>query len=167
MAADFSVRAATTEDIPALASIYGREAREGYATFDVEPRSHDAWLPYVGSSAPGDLALVAVDDAHSVVLGYATSSAYRPKPAYARTRESTVYVDPSAQGRGVGRALYAELLARLRAAGVHVVVAFVALPNEASTALHTSLGFTAAGTLREVGHKHDRWVDVELWQLRL
>ncbi|WP_295660141.1 GNAT family N-acetyltransferase, partial [uncultured Nocardioides sp.] len=64
MAADFSVRAATTEDIPALASIYGREAREGYATFDVEPRSHDAWLPYVGSSAPGDLALVAVDDAH-------------------------------------------------------------------------------------------------------
>ena len=160
------VRTATTDDIPAMAAIYGREATHGHATFDVEPRPHDAWLPYVASTAPGDVALVATD-AEGRVLGYATASTYRPKPAYEHTREATVYVDPGAQGRGVGRALYAELLDRLRAADVHVVVAVVALPNDASTALHASLGFTPVGTLREVGRKHGRWIDVELHQLLL
>ena len=162
-----TVRTATTDDIAAMAAIYGREATQGHATFDVEPRPHEAWLPYVASTAPGDVALVATDAADGRVLGYATASAYRPKPAYEHTREATVYVDPDARGRGAGRALYAELLARLRAAEVHVVVAVVALPNDASTALHSSLGFTPVGTLREVGRKHGRWIDVELHQLLL
>ncbi|WP_426246614.1 GNAT family N-acetyltransferase [Nocardioides sp. LHG3406-4] len=165
MAADFVVREATHDDIPAMSAIYGREAREGHATFDVEPRSHQAWSAYVESRAPGDVALVAADA--TGVLGYAYSTAYRPKPAYGHTRESTVYVDPSAQGRGIGRALYAELIERMRRAGVHVVVAGIALPNDASTRLHTSCGFTPVGTFREVGRKLDRWIDVEFYQLTL
>ena len=64
----------------------------------------------------------------------------------------------------MGRKLYGELLGRLDAAGVHTVMAVVALPNEPSEALHRSLGFERVGVLREVGHKFGRWVDTAWWQ---
>ena len=164
--APVSVRAATPADIGAMSAIYAREAREGHATFDLEPRPLEAWAAYVASTEPGDAALVAVDR-HGSVLGFAYSSAYRTKPAYAHTRESTIYVAPAGQGRGVGRLLYAELIARMRDAGVHLVVAAVALPNDASVRLHRSFGFERVGTLPEVGRKHERWIDVDLYALVL
>ena len=79
------------------------------------------------------------------MVGYAYSSSYRPRPAYARTREVSVYLDASARGRGVGRALYDDLLGRLRADGVHQVLAVIALPNDASEALHRACGFERVG----------------------
>ena len=164
--APFAVRTATRDDIAAMSAIYGREAAEGHATFDVEPRSDRMWASYVESAAPGDFTLVATDGTNGVV-GFAYSTSYRPKPAYAHTRETTIYLDPAAQGRGIGHALYAELIARMRRAGVHLVIAGVALPNEASIALHTSCGFESVGTFREVGRKLGRWIDVEFYELRL
>jgi phosphinothricin acetyltransferase len=101
------------------------------------------------------------------VLGFAYSSAFRPRPAYARTRETSIYLAPDAVGRGVGRRLYAHLLGQLREDGVHCAVAVVAQPNPASTALHEALGFELVGTLREVGRKFDRWVDTRWYQLLL
>ena len=166
MAAEFIVRDATRDDIPAMSAIYGREAMEGHATFDLEPRSDLAWASYVESRALGDFTLVAADEASGVV-GYAYSTSYRPKPAYVHTRETTIYVVPAAQGRGIGHALYAELIARMRRTGVHMVIAGVALPNDASIALHTSCGFEPIGTFREVGRKFDRWIDVEFYELKL
>ena len=149
------IRRALPADLPAVAAIYGREAREGHATFDVEPRPIALWEDKL---ADDDHFLVAEHDGE--VVGYATSGPFRPKPAYARTRESTVYVAPGQQGRGVGRALYDALLRLLAADGVHLVVAAVALPNPASLALHRACGFEEVGVMREVGHKHGRWIDV-------
>lgn len=149
------IRRALPADLPAVAAIYGREAREGHATFDLEPRPMALWE---GRLAGDDHFLVAEHDGD--VIGYATSSSFRPKPAYRHTRESTVYVAPGHQGLGAGRALYDALLARLADDGVHLVVAAVALPNPASLALHRACGFEEVGTMREVGRKHDRWVDV-------
>ena len=79
------------------------------------------------------------------MVGYAYSSSYRPRPAYARTREVSVYLDDSARGQGLGRQLYDELLGRLRADGVHQVLAVIALPNDASEALHRACGFARVG----------------------
>jgi phosphinothricin acetyltransferase len=152
------IREAAEADLPAVAAIYGREAREGHATFDVEPRSPEAWRERWQLSDPGDHFLVAVED--DEVVGYATSGPFRPKPAYRHTRETTIYVAPAGQGRGTGRALYDELAGRCRADGVHLLVAAVALPNPASLALHRACGFEVVGTMREVGRKHDRWIDV-------
>jgi len=149
------IRRALPADLPAVAEIYGREAREGHATFDLEPRPMELWQEKL---AGDDHFLVADHD--GTVIGYATSSPFRPKPAYRHTRESTVYVAPGHQGLGTGRALYDALLARLADDGVHLVVAAVALPNPASLALHLACGFEDVGTMREVGRKHDRWVDV-------
>ena len=149
------IRAATAADLPAVSEIYAREARDGHATFDHEPRPMELWEQRLASD---DHFLVA--EHAGVVAGYATSSPFRPKPAYGHTRETTVYVAQGHQGLGVGRRLYDALLARLADDGVHLVVAAVALPNGASLALHRACGFEEVGTMREVGRKHDRWVDV-------
>ena len=155
------IRAATAADLPSVSKIYAHEAREGHATFDHEPRPLELWEQRLASD---DHFLVAEHE--GVVAGYATSSPVRPKPAYGHTRETTVYVAPGHQGLGVGRRLYDALLALLAEDGVHLVVAAVALPNEASLALHRACGFEEVGTMREVGRKHDRWIDVT-WLQRL
>ena len=94
-----------------------------------------------------------------------TPSAYRPRPAYARTREISVYLAADARGRGLGRLLYDALLPRLRDDGVHTAVALIALPNDASLALHRACGFAQVGVLREVGRKFDTWIDTAWLQL--
>ncbi len=106
------------------------------------------------------------DDAGTVV-GYATASSFRPKPAYAPTIETTIYLAPGHGGRGTGTALYGALLTACAAAGFHRAVAGVTLPNPPSAALHERLGFTPVGVFSEVGRKHGAWHDVGWWQLRL
>ena len=158
------LRPATATDLPAIKAIYDVQVREGIATFDVEPPPLDYWEHRLTSTEPGDRMLVADDGA---VLGYAYSSSYRPRPAYRNTRETSIYLAPDAQGRGLGRTLYGELLTGLRADGMHLALAVVALPNPASQALHRACGFTRTGVLHEVGHKFGRWIDTEWWELRL
>ena len=150
------IREAVRADLPVVAGIYEREAREGHATFDVEGRPMDLWQEKL--DATGDHFLVAEEN--GVVMGWASSAVFRLKPAYVHTRETTVYVAPQAQGRGVGRALYDDLLARLGDEGVRVVVAGVALPNPGSLALHAACGFEEVGVMRQVGRKFDRWIDL-------
>jgi phosphinothricin acetyltransferase len=155
-----TIRAATESDLTAIAAIYGHEARTGIATFDTEPRSIARWREHLESHAPGDHLLVATDD--EVIVGYAHSAAYRPKPCYAATRETSIYLAREAQGQGLGRQMYDDLLGWLVADGIRTVVAAVALPNPGSLALHRACGFDEVGVMRQVGRKFDRWIDV-LW----
>jgi phosphinothricin acetyltransferase len=159
------IRPAVEADLPAVAAIYDHEVRTGVATFDLEPRPLEAWRTVRAAATTGDHLLVAEDA--GAVRGYASSGPYRPKPGYRHTRETTIYLAPEAQGRGVGRRLYDDLLDRLVADGVHLVLAAVALPNEASRSLHRACGFEEVGVMREVGRKHDRWIDVLWLQKRL
>lgn len=159
------VRTATDADLDRVAAIYGREVREGTATFDLDPPPRAKWEGLLASPHAGDHFLVAADGPS--VLGFAYSSAFRDKGAYAATREVTIYLDPAAAGRGLGRRLYDELLARMTASGVRTALACIALPNDASEALHRACGFTRQGELREVGRKFDRWIDVVWWQKAL
>jgi len=159
------VRTATESDLPAIAAIYDEEVRHGMSTFATEPPGSEYWRERLHSSHPGDHVLVAQQDGE--VLGYAYSSGYRPRAAYARTRETSIYLASSARGAGVGRKLYDGLLGLMRADGVRLVVAVIAVPNPGSRALHRACGFRHAGTLHEVGHKLGRWIDTELWELRL
>jgi phosphinothricin acetyltransferase len=159
------VRDADPADLPRIAAIYDEQVRTAISTFDLEPRPMAYWEARLTSAEAGDHLLVA--DAASAVVGYAYSSSYRPRPAYARTREVSVYLDASSRGHGLGRLLYDALLARLRADGVHQVLAVVALPNDASEALHRGCGFERVGLLPEVGWKFDRWIDTAVWGLTL
>ena len=87
-----TIRAATESDLTGIAAIYGHEAHTGISTFDTEPRSIDEWRDRLESTAQGDHLLVATEE--ETILGYAQSSAYRPKPCYAGTREASIYLAP-------------------------------------------------------------------------
>jgi L-amino acid N-acyltransferase YncA len=160
-----TLRPATPADVADITAIYGHAVHTGVATFDVEDPPPDYWRAKIGSTAPGDHVLL-VEEGRSAV-GFAYSTAFRQRPAYARTRETSIYLAPDAVGRGLGRLAYTRLLSLLRDDGMHTAVAVVAQPNPASTALHEALGFELVGTLREVGRKFDRWVDTCWYQLLL
>jgi len=157
-----SVRPATAADLPGAAAIYDEQVRTGISTFDLEAPPASYWQHHLDSTEPGDHFLVADHD--GVVAGFAYSSAYRPRPGYRLTRETSVYLTEQARGQGLGRGMYDDLLDRVRADGIHVVLALVALPNPPSIALHEACGFEHVGTMREVGRKFDRWLDTAWYQ---
>ena len=163
MAADtVAVRAGQAEDLPALTAIYNHYVELTHVTFDVDPFSVERRRDWFDRYAPDGPHRLLVATARDEVVGYATSSSFRSKPAYAPSVETTVYCAPEATGQGVGRRLYDELLTVLADEDVHRAYAAIALPNDASVALHRSFGFTDVGVFTEVGRKFDRWWDV-LW----
>jgi L-amino acid N-acyltransferase YncA len=101
------------------------------------------------------------------VVGYAYASLWKERSAYRHSVESTVYLAPEATGQGIGTQLYAALLTELRSRQVHCAIGGIALPNEASVALHEKVGFTKIGHFREVGWKFGAWVDVGYWEILL
>ena len=159
------VRSATAADLPAVAAIYDYEVEHGISTFDLEPPPLAYWERRLASTEPGDHLLVVEYDGR--VSGYGYSSAYRPRPAYSRTRETSVYLASDARGRGLGRLLYDRLLALMTADGVHVAVALIALPNPTSVTLHERCGFAHLGSMHEVGFKFGRWIDTAWFERRL
>ena len=148
-------------DLPELTTIYDHYVMHDHATFDTETTDRRPWFEAYADRGPHRL-LVATQAGR--VIGYATSSRFQARPAYATTVETTVYLAPGAIGRGVGSALYGALLPLLAEQGLHRAVAAVALPNEASMALHRRFGFQDVGTLREVGWKLGRFWDVHWLQ---
>ena len=106
--------------------------------------------------------IVAVEDGE--VIGYACAVRWKQRAAYRHSVESTIYLAQGRGGYGRGSTLYTELLQRLQQRGVHVVLGGIALPNDASVALHENLGFSKVAHMAEVGRKFDRWVDVGYWQ---
>lgn len=159
-----TVRRAEPADLARVAAIYAHFVRTSAATFDVEEPAPSYWQAKLDSTTVGDHFLVACDDE---VVAFAYSGSFRPRPAYDRTRETSVYVEPGAAGNGLGTRLYGELFDLLREDKVHLVVAVVTKPNPASDALHRALGFTEVGTLDEVGFKFGAYVSSTWFQLRL
>jgi len=159
------VRPAEMVDLVAVAAIYADAVRTSVATFDIEEPPPAYWQAKLDSTAVGDHFLVACDE--NTVRGYAYSGAFRSRPAYGRTRETSIYLAPAASGDGLGTRLYVALLDLLRKDQVHLVVSVVAQPNPASNALHHKLGFAEVGTLDEVGFKFGNYVSTTWFQLRL
>jgi L-amino acid N-acyltransferase YncA len=105
-----------------------------------------------------------VAERSGAVVGYAYAAPWRPRRGYRFSAEVTVYVAPGEAGRGIGSLLYSDLFDELRKCGVHVALGGIALPNDASVALHEKFGFKKTAHLEEVGFKFDRWIDVGYWQ---
>lgn len=166
MAAELVIRPARAEDLPDIAAIYEHEVENSTATFDLEPPDSSYWHEKLAGNHPGDHLLVAVDQDEDVV-GYAYSWSFRPRPAYSLSRETSIYLDPSVRGRGIGKQLYPALLDTMAGSGVHTAIALVALPNPGSISLHRWCGFEQVGVMREVGFKFDDWVDVAWFQKML
>lgn len=152
-------------DAAACAAIYSPSVESTPISFELTPPDADEFAGRIERYSATHQFLVAEEGGE--VVGYAYACRWRERAAYDWAVEVSVYVDPAHQGEGVGRALYAELLDRLRAQGFRLAVAGITLPNPASIALHERLGFEPIGALREIGWKLGGWHDVGYWQLRL
>jgi phosphinothricin acetyltransferase len=161
------VRDANESDVAGMHAIYSHHVRHGFGTFDEEPPSLGAYERKWRDVVDAGLAwLVAVDGGE--VLGFAYASVFRPRTGYRYTVEDSVYVRDDRRGRGVGGALLMPLIARCEAAGARQVVAVIGdSGNTGSLALHTKAGFTHSGTIRSVGFKLGRWVDIVMMQRAL
>ena len=156
-----TIRAGREDDLPALTQIYNHFVEHTHITFDLEPFTVESRREWFGHyAATGRHRLQVAETADGDVVGYATSGRFRDKPAYAPSVETTVYCAPDAAGHGIGSALYASLFAALEGEDVHRAYAGVALPNDASLALHRRFGFVEIGTFHEVGRKFGKWWDV-------
>ena len=118
-------------------------------------------------SGPGAADPGAAAGTTGTVVGFASLSPYRDRPAYSTTSESSVYVAVSARGQGVGRALLEGLVETARAHGFHALVARIVGGHDASVRLHEAIGFEVVGHEREVGRKFGRWLDVTVAELLL
>lgn len=156
---------ATVDHLDPIADIYAAAVRASHATFDLEPPPRTTWEERLAETSPGLHLLVAVVDGG--VAGFARGARYRPKAAYDTTRETSIYLGDGFGGRGIGTALYSELLGRVAGDGIWLAVAAVADPNPASTRLHEAMGFTRVGTMTQVGRKFGSYWDTTWWQKRL
>jgi phosphinothricin acetyltransferase len=166
---EVQVRPGVESDLDALTDIYNHYVRETPITFDTAtftPVERRPWLLSHPEDGPHRLMVATAGDSQRI-LGYATSSAFRPKPAYETSVEVTIYLAPDAGGRGVGTLLYKALFAALADEDLHRAYAGIAQPNEASARLHERFGFRYVGTYREVGRKFGRYWDVAWYEKEL
>jgi L-amino acid N-acyltransferase YncA len=154
---------ATRNDLPQILAIYNEVIRNSTAVYSEEeftPERGEVW--FRGKTGHGFPFIVARDD--SGVAGFASFGDFRAWPCYRHSVEHSVHVRADRRGRGVGRALVVELLARAAGMGKHVMIAGIDADNAVSIGLHRSLGFTDAGRFREVGFKFGRWLDLVFMQ---
>lgn len=165
--ASVSIRAATEDDLGAINDLYNHYVVESHCTFDLVPLDMDfrrEWFMHYAESGRYRV-FVAVDGER--VVGYASSSRFRPKPGYETSVETSVYLAEDAQGRGAGTRLYERLFKALEGADIHRAYAGIALPNPASIALHERFGFKRVALFTEQGRKFDRYWDVAWYEKSL
>ncbi len=154
------IRAATEADIPEIQTIYAHHVLHGTGTFDEEPPSvEDMQHKFHKVTGEGGAWLVASDA--TGVLGYAYYNQFRDRSAYRYCVEDSIYVRDDVRGQGVGKALVGQLIDDATARGMRQMIAVIGdSENVGSIGVHASLGFHMVGTLKAVGVKFGRWVDV-------
>jgi len=162
----FLIRPAGTDDAAGIAAIYRHYVENSRISFEEEAPDADAMKGRIAGGRAGYYPWLVADE-DGEMLGYAASSPFRTRPAYRWTVETGIYLAANAQGRGIGGALLAALVELLGRQGYVAAIGAIALPNDASVALHEKLGFFHTGTYRQVGFKLGEWLDVGLWQKEL
>ena len=155
--------AVAEQHAPGIARIYNHYIANTLSTFEEAPVTAPDMAARVRSAQEGGYCwFVAVEGEQ--VLGYAYANILKPRTAYRYTAETSVYIDPDNLRRGLARALYDKLIARLHAANVRQLMGIITVPNPASIALHEQFGFVKVAHLPQVGYKFGQWVDVGYWQ---
>ena len=161
------VRAACADDIPAIQPIYAHHVLQGLGTFETDPPdAAEMNARFSQITAAGFPYLVGIDG--NQIIGYAYANHFRKRAAYRYTVEDSIYVAPTATGRGVGKSLLDTLIARCIALGLRQMLAVIGdSANASSIGVHRTCGFEMVGVMKEVGCKFDRWVDVVIMQRAL
>lgn len=161
----FQIRAAEPGDLNRLVQIYNHYVAETHITFDTEPFAvgdRTQWFTQFDETGPYRLL---VGELEGDVVAYASSTMFKPRPAYSTSVETTIYLDSTQVGNGFGQQLYGRLIEDLvQEEAVHRAYGGVALPNDASVALHEHLGFIRVATYHEVGFKFGKYWDVDWFE---
>lgn len=157
-----TIRLATEADAPAVAELYNWYVRHSTATFQYAPSTVAEMRTNIADVLTGAPFLVA-ETAAGKLAGYACAHPYHAREAYSWAVETTIYCAPDCIGQGVGRRLYAPLLALLRAQGYCRAAALLARPNPESEAFHKAMGFRKVGCEPKSGFKFGRWLGVTTW----
>ena len=159
------IRQGESRDLNRLVEIYNHYVTETHITFDVEPFAVGArtqWFTQFAATGPHRLYVAELDDN---VVGYASSLPFKSRPAYNTSVETAIYLDADQTGKGYGRELFGQLLEQLQSEeAVHRAYGGVALPNDASVALHESFGYVHVASYHEVGYKFGKYWDVNWYE---
>jgi L-amino acid N-acyltransferase len=159
------IRSARPADLEGITEIYNDAVLTTTATFDTEPRLPEAARAWF--DAHGGRFAILVADARGVVAGWASLSMWSDRSAYDGTAETSVYVRREYRGRGIGRALEEAIIEQARTSRFHTLIARIAAESTESLGLHEGLGFARIGTMKEVGRKFGRLLDVHMLQKML
>ena len=157
-----AIREANLEDAGVIAGIYNHYIEHTVITFDTETISAETMhhkMVTLQEKYP-----VLVITLGSDIAGFAYGSSWKTKTAYKHCAETTVYIHPDFQGKGLGIRLYNALLSSLPLFDIVNAIACITIPNQASIQLHEKLGFKKIGRFDKVGYKQEEWIDVEYWQ---
>ncbi len=161
------VRSATEADVAAVAAIYGHHVLHGLGTFEEVPPTDAEMAQRIAAVQDRGLPYLVAEDEGRIV-GFAYAAPFRPRAAYRYTAEDSVYIHPDFLGRGIGKALVAEVIVASERLGLRQLVAVIGdSANAGSIGLHRSLGFEQTGVGRSFGFKHGRWVDIVWMQKQL
>lgn len=159
-----TIRNAELSDAGGIADIYNYYIEHTHVTFEEKPVNADDIRCRIKETKTDNLPYLTAVTEDGKILGYAYASKWKGRCAYRYSVEVTVYLSTNATGKGLGKKLYLALFAELRARSYHVAIGGVSLPNEASIALHESMGMKKVAHFKEVGFKFGQWVDVGYWQ---
>jgi phosphinothricin acetyltransferase len=158
-----AIRLATESDLPAITDIYNYEVLNGWATFDIEPKSLDDRLQWYRETQRHPQGVLVAEQKGEVV-GWGCLRPFHERDAYRFTAQNSVFVHQDHRSRGVGNLILARLVEMATDNGFHSIMAGISQDNPGSERLHRSHGFTLVGTEREVGYKFERWLDVSWYQ---
>ena len=165
---DFTIRDAVLPDMPAVREIYNYYVANSTVTFDEDAMTLKEWKAKFAYLDKLGMPFLVAESPSGQLLGYALVAPWKQKRAYRFTVENSIYLGPAAAGKGLGRALLAELIDRSNAAGLNEIIAVIADQGaEASIALHEKFGFQEIGRMGRVGFKFDRWLGTVLLQKSL
>jgi phosphinothricin acetyltransferase len=159
--------ACTERHLPVIGDILNDAILHSAALYDYAPRTPGQIADWFQRRIAGNFPVIGIESAHGELAGFATYGPFRAFPGYKYTVEHSVYVAESHRGQGIGARLMRALIADAEARQFHVIVGVIDSANEASVRFHRAHGFAPCGTIREVGYKFGRWLDIEFYQLIL
>ena len=159
-----TIRPSTDRDLPEITAIYGHHVLHGTGTFETTPPSESDMAARRADVLAKGLPYLVVEDGGRV-LGFAYCQWFKPRPAYRFSAEDSIYLHPDAAGKGLGRALLADLADRAEAAGIRKLIAVIGdSGNAGSIGVHKALGFSPVGQFKSCGWKFGRWLDIVLME---
>jgi len=168
------IRFVNKQDARYLCDIYNYYVENTHNTFEEELVSEvemqariasaNKNMPWLVVEEPAEKIVISPNRQESKILGYAYVGPWKARAAYKHSVEISIYLDHTAEGRGLGTYLYQKLIDEINRTPIHCLMAVIALPNSSSVAIHEKFGFEKVAHLTEVGRKFNQWVDVGYWQ---